>query len=153
MTQFKLTEPTEEEYLAHAEEEELFLFAAESDYLAIANAVWELFVNKHKAVVESEPVALTEFAKQPIGKILKGGEIDLYDTLDIINEMEGFEIFIHPQHAIYAPRPSESARIAELDAKLNVARDALKDICNPQIRTVSSAEVIATEALKQIGEA
>lgn len=39
---------------------------------------------------------LSEFAKAPIGRILKNGEIDLYDTQDVLNEMVGFEVYIHP---------------------------------------------------------
>lgn len=48
-------EPTEAEYLAHAVEEELLLFADESDYLAIANGVWELFVKRAKAYQAAAP--------------------------------------------------------------------------------------------------
>jgi hypothetical protein len=48
-------EPTEAEYLEHAVREELLLFASESDYLAIANGVWELFIKRYKAMLQVAP--------------------------------------------------------------------------------------------------
>lgn len=48
-------EPTEAEYLEHAVQEELLLFASESDYLAIANGVWELFIKRYKSMLQAAP--------------------------------------------------------------------------------------------------
>lgn len=92
---------------------------------------------------------LSEFAKQPIGKIQKNGEIDLYDTLDIINEMEGFEIFIHPQHAVYSATPQPD-RVAELEDKLKVAVEALHDVLN--YGSDAYAGIKAGEALGKLEE-
>jgi hypothetical protein len=63
-------------------------------------------ISSAQLLTQQEPVVeLSEFAKAPIGKILPHGEIDLYDNIQTINEMVGFEIYIHPQDKLNFPPP------------------------------------------------
>jgi hypothetical protein len=120
----------------------------------LANAEFEYIATHNKYLVslqeltkfaqlltQQEPVVeLSEFAKAPIGKILPHGEIDLYDDIQTINEMVGFEIYIHPQDKTNFPPP-------DTQAKLDKAREALREIADVN-HTSAMCGKLAQQALK-----
>ena len=120
----KLNEPTEKELLEFAEQEELFLFASESDYLAIANGLWELFIRKSNEAnrtptIEQEPYAWAIFDKT-------GEFIYSYTTEKEIAKVHiANRMLVKP---LYLAPPDQSAKIAELEAQLRECVSALENL-------------------------
>lgn len=160
MTKMKLapSEPTDEEYLRHAELEELLLFADKADYLAIANGVWELFITRLADCqdVDSKPVLIvkcwkdnelpcfnTEWKSSPIR--WQEGTYNLYTTpqLDRVAELEALvDIYSKQIDKNIRAALNHNETVRELEAKLaELQRDAdrLKFISETE-RTVAGGK-------------
>jgi len=117
MTNYKVM-PTEKELLEFAEQEELLLLASESDYLAIADGLWELF-NKQAPIVECEPIGEIQSTNADDYNTQYWGELDL-KGLGEGKWKVGDKLYTIP--------PDAKAKIATLEADKQRLIEALEKI-------------------------